>query len=179
MTDLSEFAEARLAEWEETARAASGGTVIGVPGDWKPAPGGDEWEVGADLYETDFGRDGDLEILVALRPGLPRPPEVKHGYWGSVVSWNRDLADRDAWVPEPQFRHMALHDPASALILVTVLRAVLDDHRHAGGDSIWCRRCDPATPDMDDAAAWYPCRTTRLVVSIWRNHPAYDQTWKP
>jgi hypothetical protein len=119
------FLKARLDEAEAVAKEASGGTVVGEPGNWKPAPGGDEWEVNADLVDGDYGRDGDLEVLVALRRGLPRPPDVRGGYWGSVVSWHRDLADRDAWVPEAQFRHMALHDPASVLAEVWVWRNLL------------------------------------------------------
>jgi hypothetical protein len=131
LSNLTESLAARLDEDEAAARDASGGTVVGEPGDWKPAPGGDEWEANADVVDGGFGPDGDLEVLVALRPGLPRPPDVMGGYWGAVVSWQADLADRHASAPEPQFRHIARHDPARVLREVAAKRAILAAYQEA------------------------------------------------
>jgi len=162
---LERFMTARLDEAEAVAKAASGGTVVGEPGDWKPAPGGDEWEVHADLIDTDhYGRDGDLEVLVALRPGLPRPPEPRSGYWGVVVSWQRDYSDRDAWIPEPQFRHMALHDPAAALRSIAADRCLLAELARCEGDPGW------------DSALML---AVRCRATAWDTHPDYLDRWKP
>lgn len=155
---MARFVEDRLADDKRFALEASGGTVTGEPGNWKPAPGGDEWEACSGLADGDFGPDGDLEVLVALRPGLPRPPQVKDGYWGAVVSWSRDLADRDAWVPEPQFRHMARHDPARVLRQVSAVRALLALFDEMGYNE------EPAY---------------RAAAAIWSDHPAYKAEWAP
>jgi hypothetical protein len=147
-----EFVLARLAEEEAAAITASGGTVVGEPGNWTPAPGGDEWEVHADRAQ------GDLEILVALRPGLPRPPEVLKGCWGSVISWSRDVADWDAWVPEPQFRHAAIQDPAATLRDIKAKRRIID----------WYSGLDA---DYDYGT--FPDDVITALAGKWDNHPDY------
>ncbi len=108
----------RLAEDEYFAREASGGTVVGERGNWRQAPGGDEWE-------AVLSKDGDEELLVALRPGLPRPPDAMSGYWGAVVSTREDERDRGERSPMPEYRHMARHDPARVLADVARQRAIL------------------------------------------------------
>lgn len=115
-TDLVRFLRERLADDERIARAASGGTVVGAPGDWRPSPAGDEWEA----YRSE---DGDEELLVALRPGLPRPVDLTGGLWGAVVSSVPD--HEDAWSPMPQFEHAARHDPARVLAEVAAKREVV------------------------------------------------------
>jgi hypothetical protein len=155
--EIAQFVEDRLAEEKSLAVKASGGTVTGEPGNWRPAPTGDEWEVHADLADTDFGKDGDLEILVALRPGLARPPQMSEGYWGAVVSWRSD-GGRENWVPEPQFRHMAWHDPALALRRVRAVRSLLALFTEMGYNE------EPAY---------------RAAAATWSDHPAYKPEWAP
>lgn len=129
MTSIDELAvtiRAGLAQDEHFAREACGGTVVGEPGNWRQAPGGDEWAVDEE----------EFELEVALRPGLPRPPDHGSGLWGAVVRYRRDDSDPDAWVPLPHFRHMARWDPRRVLAEVVSKRALVDEvlgweHGHA------------------------------------------------
>lgn len=117
MTNLVEFLRARLDEDEQIARAASGSTVIGEPGNWRPSPRGDEWEAYAGEIEE--------ELLVALRPGLPRPPDVMSGYWGAWVS-NDPTHDPAAGSAMPALTHAGRHDPARILADVAAKRELVD-----------------------------------------------------
>lgn len=119
---LADFIEARLDEDEAIARAGSGGTVIGEPGNWSTAPGGDEWEAS----RTDCDED---ELLVALRPGLPRPPDVMTGMWGAIVDFKPEFEDRGAASPLPQLQHAARHDPARVLAEVAAKRLLIGNWR--------------------------------------------------
>jgi hypothetical protein len=115
---LTKIVQAGLMQDEYDAREACGGTVVGERGNWRQAPAGDEWEA----YESP---DGDEELLVALRPGLPRPPDVMGGCWGAVVSAPADEREPGVRSPMPAFRHMARHDPARILAEVASKRALL------------------------------------------------------
>jgi hypothetical protein len=154
---MAQFVEDRLAEDKAFALKASGGTVVGEPGNWQPAPTGDEWEVHADLVEGDFGPDGDLEVLVALRPGLPRPPAESPAYWGTVVSWKSEGYPNES-APESQFRHMARHDPARALRQITAIRHIIA---------------------MTEEHMYNEEPTYREFAAIWSDHPAYKAEWAP
>jgi hypothetical protein len=120
MDELVAYLRARIAEAEAVARAASGATVVGEPGSWHPAPNGDEWE-------AQCSADGDEELLVALRPGLPRPPDVMGGMWGAIAS-NADYRWRqpDAGSAMPQLEHAARWDPARVLAECEAKRALID-----------------------------------------------------
>lgn len=174
MTNLVDFLRARLDEDERIARAASGSTVVGEPGNWQPSPGGDEWEACA----------GDIEeeLLVALRPGLPRPPEVMSGYWGAWVS-NDPTHDPAAGSAMPALTHAARHDPARVLAEVSAKRQQIDEHRpsrppymphHTRG----CSTCTTAQA-WDDLANEANCRTLRLLALPYVAHPEYREEWKP
>lgn len=155
--DLVAFLRARLDEDEQTARAASGGTMIGEPGNWQPSPTGDEWEA--------CQSDGDEELLVALRPGLPRPPDVMTGLWGAVFSAEPDDSDPEAWAPMPRFKHAARHDPARVLLEVEAKRLRLDEIDRAikaGHDS------------YDLASILLP-----LEALPYATHPDYRPEWAP
>lgn len=118
MTDIVSFTTERLDDDLRLALDASGGTVVGEPRNWKPSPAGDEWEA----HCTD---NYDEELLVALRPGLPRPPAVMGGYWGAIVSTNPDQRDRDEQSPMSAFRHAARHDPARVLADIAAKRKIV------------------------------------------------------
>lgn len=119
ITELAELLRAGLDEDERIAREACGSTVVGEPGNWRQAPGGDEWVAEANEY-------GDEELLVALRPGLPRPSDVMSGYWGAVVSKQADEREPGVRGPMDAFRHAARHDPARVLADVAARRQLLD-----------------------------------------------------
>lgn len=118
MADLVQWLTAQLDADERIARDASGSTVEGEPGSWKAAPGGDEWEAS----RTDCDED---ELLVALRPGLPRPPDVMSGMWGAIVDFKPALEDARVSSPLPQFVHAARHDPARVLREVKAKRSLV------------------------------------------------------
>lgn len=117
---LVEFLTAEVDEDDRIARDASGSTVVGEPGHWTPAPGGDEWEVSRDAASR------TLELVVALRPALTRPPAPTSGYWGVVTDWE----DEGYGYGEPteEFAHMARHDPSRALREVAAKRRIMDRH---------------------------------------------------
>lgn len=149
MTDIDDLAaivRAGLTQDEHYAREACGGTVVGEPGNWRQAPGGDEWEAGE-------SPDGDIELLVALRPGLPRPPESMSGYWGAVVSWRDDDHFDEPGVRGPldAFRHAARWDPRRVLTEVASKRALLDtllaEKHHVCIDQYYT--CRAATVERD------------------------------
>lgn len=129
ITELAGLIRQGLAEDERIAREACGSTVVGEPGNWRQAPGGDEWVAEENEY-------GDEELLVALRPGLPRPPDVMGGYWGAIVCTQADERERGVRGPMDAFRHAARHDPATVLRDVAAKRRLLDQalawEHHAG-----------------------------------------------
>lgn len=162
------FLAAALDEAEAVARAASGGTVVGHPGKWAPSPTGDEWEASSSL-------DGDTELLVALRPGLPRPPDVLNGLWGVVIANVPDDCDPNAWDPLPQLEHAALHDPAAVLRRVAADRKVLAEHQPGDNESgiydTECSRCWDLDWTIDRSGAYgampWPCPTVRALAEGW------------
>jgi hypothetical protein len=119
--ELADLIRQGLAEDERIAREACGATVVGVPGDWRQAPGGDEWAVSDD-------KEG-IELLVGLRPGLPRLADPLSGYWGSIAaSRDEDCLDQPGTQrPRGEFTHAARHDPARVLAEVASKRALLDE----------------------------------------------------
>ncbi len=158
--DLAKFLTDRLDEDEAAAREASGGTVVGEAGNWQATRDGDEWEVNA--------KDPDLELLVALRPGLPRPAEVLGGYWGSVISWQEDCADSDAWRPEPQLRHIARFDPARVLREVDAKRAIL-------AEALAVRKLLDLTGGEEDR---YREWVLRQMAAVYSDSEDFDPAWK-
>ncbi|MFF8618955.1 DUF6221 family protein [Streptomyces sp. NPDC015350] len=167
---IADFNDARLDEDEMVARAASGATVIGEPGTWRPSPMGDEWE-------AHISEHGDEELLVALRPGLPRPPEVMGGRWGAVVAATSDPADPDADSPMPAFVHAARHDPARVLAEVRAKRLLNESWRRliaeidADPDPERQERLAGTRHDLDQVA--------RHLAAAHDKHPDYRPEWRP
>lgn len=169
--ELVDFLRARLDEDEALAREASGSTVVGEPGNWSPSPAGDEWEVSRDDGYAD-------ELLVALRPNLPRPPEVLGGYWGVVVGYRWESEDPGCGAPLAEFRHAARHDPARVLAEVEAKRGSIEQCRAAE------ERMDQAMRDRDDDAyrvarveAKVLARVMRRDAAVHRDHPDFDPAW--
>lgn len=172
--EIVEFLMARLDEDEQVARDASGDTIVGQPGAWEPSPAGDEWEATC--------TDGyDEELLVALRPGLPRPPDIRGGRWGAIVSTNPDRRGQNEASPMGAFRHAARHDPARVLREVAAKRAIIEQHPNVNdGD---CGTCVVGawgypTHGSSRPASW-PCPTLRHLAAPHAEHPDYNESWRP
>jgi hypothetical protein len=179
-SDIIAFIRTGLLEDVRIAREASGSTVIGEPGNWTPSPAGDEWEAHAGEIEE--------ELLVALRPGLPRPPEVMSGYWGAWVSNEPDDCDPDAGSAMPALIHAARHDPARVLAEVAVKNRLLERHqpkRNPGVDSdaddpeTWVICCEACQVEIVKPGDW-PCEPLRLLAFPYAGRqPGYDEEWLP
>ncbi|MDX2667408.1 DUF6221 family protein [Streptomyces stelliscabiei] len=162
MDDLLQWLIAQIDEDERIAREASGGTVVGVPGNWQPAPAGDEWEaLAGDIAE---------ELLVALRPGLPRPPDVMSGMWGAIAS-NEPDSDPGAGSAMPALVHAARHDPARVLREVEAKRSIIEQHeRYAAERRRMMGGWDPQSDDSPILAA---------LAAVYADRPGYREEWRP
>lgn len=167
---LADFNDARLDEDEQIARAASGSTVVGEPGHWEAAPGGDEWEPSRDEGYAD-------ELLVALRPDLARPPDVVSGKWGAVVAFKWESEEPDVSAPVPQFRHAARQDPARTLREVAAKRVLIANWREL------ILRID-AEPDPEKRQRLALTRhgldqVAYQLAAVHDDHPDYQEGWRP
>lgn len=160
MNELVQWLGAQLDEDERIAKEASGGTVVGERGNWQPAPGGDEWEAS----RTDCDED---ELLVALRPGLPRPPEVLSGMWGAVACFKPEFEDPRVSSPLPQFIHAALHDPARVLREIDAKRRIVNAIADADPDSAYI------------TATFTAWDVLRLLALPYADRPGYREEWRP
>jgi hypothetical protein len=80
--------------------------------------------------------------------------------------------------------HIVAHDPASTLLLVASLRAIMAEH--APGYPVTyptpsgqptCGVCHAGGFDWDPEN--WPCLTARQVAAIFSAHPDYQEKWKP
>lgn len=191
--DLTEFITARLDEDEAAVRASSGSTVTGEPGAWKPVATGDEWEAADAGSEYSAKGGGYIELLVALRPDLPRPPDVMSGMWGVVTS-HEEEADAEAL---PVFEHIARWDPARVLAEVAAKRQLLEVHKvnvevegpppafrdphvryQEGRVTYWCDECDHDRDYGHISGPDQGCRTLRLLALPYADHKDYDPAWR-
>lgn len=174
-TSLVEFLTARLAEDETIALTASRGS-------WSNGiytPLADEWEASVSAH-------GDEELLVALRPGLPRPPQIMDGGWGQAIHARADYRDADDISVALVLTHAARHDPARVLAEVAAKRKLLGAHR--ADKKGHCKTCARWTTDMTDdgykldhvayEGVEAPCLTRRLLALPWADHPDYDESWR-
>lgn len=162
--DLVRWLCTQLDEDERIARAASGSTVVGEPGSWNSAPGGDEWEAS----RTDCDED---ELLVALRPGLPRPPDVMSGKWGAVVDFKPAFEDPRVSSPLPQFEHAARHDPARVLREIEAKRRILYL-------AVQLPKVTASTDMFDNNRDAWREVIKQLSVS-YTDRPGYREEWRP
>jgi hypothetical protein len=167
--DLAGLIRQGLAEDERIAREACGSTVVGERGNWRQAPGGDEWQV---KQVDDF-----IMLLVALRPGL-KPSKETEGYWGQVTAWQDD--GDGVRGPLEEFTHAARHDPHRVLAEVASKRALLDEAlawTHYEVDDPWY--CCPALPALAgrDLAGDCNCGTNERVRAVLTHLAApYQET---
>lgn len=155
---LADFNEARLDEDERLALTASN------------RPTGDEWEADQTEY-------GETELLVALRPDLPRPPDVMSGMWGAIAIDRPDEEDPEATSPLPQFQHAAHWDPARVLAEVRAKRTLITNWRQL------ILRID-AEPDPEKREHLALTRhgldqVAYQLAAVHANHPDYKESWRP
>jgi hypothetical protein len=159
--DLIAFIAARLGEDEAAAKA------------WQSPPWREDatsWKVvGRREPRYDNGRSETLTVIdVSGRPvDFAEAIQVK---WDS----NGERAT-----------HIARHDPARVLREVAAKQAILAEHElvPAGyrGEGVLpgeygCRTCDVHEGGTDPGG---PCKTVRLIVSVWSDHDDYDPAWAP
>ncbi|MFJ9114466.1 DUF6221 family protein [Streptomyces sp. NPDC102394] len=172
MDDFVPWYGQQLDDDERIAREASGSTVVGEPGNWQPSPAGDEWEACAGEIEE--------ELLVALRPGLPRPPDVMSGYWGAWVSQEPDTCDPDAGSAMPALTHAARHDPARVLRDVAAKRQNLAELKATEDAMSEASRDRDATRYNQARAAWTVLRrVVRRDAAVYADRPGYREEWRP
>lgn len=104
----------------------------------------------------------------ARRVGMPWRAEPQPGTSGGLVIDNLGLVGSTGGRYAAE--HIARNDPARVLRDIEGKRAILVEHLNYGGS---CRICINWPPDP------YPCRTVRLLIARWDDHPGYDQGWKP
>lgn len=154
---ITEFLEARVAEDEAVARAAT-------PGPWEWGPETDEW--------SDCGPN--LETVAKLPPypdGSVSPVGSVIGAWGHDA-WGVSVDDGDK-------AHIARHDPARVLAECAAKRAIIRGHRRVAdlyedalGDT--CTACFSSGPD----AQAFPCATVRALAAVYADHADYRDEWE-
>lgn len=164
--ELARFLRDRFDDDARVALDASGFTVVEDAGQWAASPAGDEWEAA----RTDCDED---ELLVALRPGLARPPEVMSGLWGAIVSDVPDLSQQPGSASVlPQLVHAARHDPARVLAEVDAKRRILAIHRrYVDEPGQACLGCA-------GGIEWEACPIVPLLALPYQEHPDYPEEWK-
>lgn len=169
--DMIAFYRARLDEEElwaiEASRRGSGAAV----------PGGVHWQ----------WEDSETDEVVTLDPGQ------------SEYAFGVSLRSREVWPTHsvgelPQFAismaeevptavggYIARHDPARTLKRIEQARKILDDHAEVNDGS--CGTCVDGgwgyPTHGGSSPQRYPCRTLRLAVEVYDDHPEYQESWRP
>jgi hypothetical protein len=176
-TEIVAFVHRCLDEDEAQARAMSGNTVTGSTGNWKPSPAGDEWAASR-------SKDGDEAVLVALRPGLPRPPDVMGGLWGGVIASKYLYPYDDEPSMMPVFDYVAAHDPAAVIADCQAKREIL---RHL---VVWRKDAENAvesvTRDMPIEVQGAilvslfgaPAVIVKLLAATYQRRTGYKAEWR-
>jgi hypothetical protein len=143
------------------------------------------WDYGAVSTEDEIAAwlraqaEADLEAAQKATPGPWEfegdVPDVGDLYSAHDENLRTVARTRDRQVANGQ--HMERHDPLTEKARAESVLAVLDEHARLN-DSIWCRTCDPAG-ESGDSAAWYPCRTVRLLACGYRHREGFKEAWKP
>lgn len=170
--DFEDFLLARLREVKQLALTASGNTVIGEPGTWRADPRGDQWVA----KRTDHD---EAELLVALRPDLPRPPDAMGGMWGAVLSF--DTPHRGETSEMIYLWHIEMHDPARVIRRIKAHRKIMLEHTIGTAWGV-CVRCSDFHEDGSGTLMVKvigPCNTLRWLAEEFNDHPEYKPEWAP
>lgn len=171
--ELREFIEARLAEDELWALAAS------APPSYANAPtvaGGAHWTWATGDWWTPYTVD-PLEEFIGEGADWLAPTLV------TVEEWTNETSSRPfrhSVLSAEEVRtsdggHIVRHDPARVLREVAAKRAILK--RHARTSHGYCDGCgyqDCDEPLIEDAEQ---CLELRDMASVWSDHPDYRTEW--
>lgn len=183
---LTEFLLARIAEDEETARAAT-------PGPWRASvafcnvpPGDPDWDTPAS-YSVDCRpmrlRDSDNEAGFEVIPvDAWQDAEV----WGSIAIWDVDDHYSTKYDVGADHSHIARHDPARVLAECDAKRRIVAAHPLTGSvipegyvgrnEGFGCETCH----DWDGVTeALGNCDTLLALALVYAEHPDYRDEWKP
>jgi hypothetical protein len=176
MNDLSAFIEARLAEDEQWALAASQPYQYadGSP----PVPlGGVHWEwVGGGNWDPATVNPVEHEFVTTA-----------DGYWGvnlgSVETWRSGLHDMRAVVADEMVEvkagpagHIVRHDPARALREVEAKRRLLAQYQAAREQAHNPR--DSKHYELARLEQGALRDVLELLASVWSDHPDYRAEWR-
>lgn len=148
---LAEFTEARLAEREAAAKAATAGP-------W-------QWVEEEDVAFGDHGPNLMSSTATWADPvwGGPHAQTV-------LSSWGHD--DWGVSVEDADKAHIALSDPARVLREVGAMRKILAMHTEAQGWSY-------PPGDGDEAVQEALTNVARALAAIWSDHPDYAEAVRP
>lgn len=195
--DVREFLEARLAEDEAWARAASTPYRYAAPGSTPPEDGVHwTWVVGEDWTPVKVDPVGEDTVGGPEHYGY-------HVNLASVEEWpdktypTRPMAHTIAnymmEVESAAAGHIVRHDPARVLRDVEAKRLILARHtpeeQWVGPKeastlyAVWCTGCWDGNCvtdyDMTCSQENWPCPEVRALASVWSDHPDYDPSWSP
>jgi hypothetical protein len=140
--------------------------------------------------------DEDEQMAQAASAGLPWRAGTKSDGLPSRNEWDLDLVyqypDESGVVqcsPE-EAPHIARHDPARVLAEVAAKRRIVEIHQRKVSDGypdvIVCSECGPTDDERWRVQKWeqyqggaWPCRTLRLLASVYAEHADYNPSWRP
>ncbi|MFE3081820.1 DUF6221 family protein [Nocardia tengchongensis] len=174
---IEEFVEARLAEDETIARAAtagkwewSDGNTLGVLSDWRSCE-----------HYCLFSADSKDSR------GLPHMPhQHEHRFNDEIVLDAAGYDDPVVDVSDANAVHIARQDPDRALrelplkrlVLAAHNRCLVDTYRAGGWVTIAvCEACSDWNREDGEYVPW-PCEHIKAMAAIWSVHPDYQQGWK-
>lgn len=186
MSNLLEFIEARLAEDEAWALAASAPYKYAAEGATVP-PGGVHWTwvVGENWTPVEVDPAVDDTVGGPEHYGCPvnlasvetwRNEGSDHGW--RVHTMPRTVANEMVEVDSSAAGHIVRHDPARVLREVTARRRTLArHHRDPRGDCVgcgWSGDLDEGRTEADEE-----CPELLDMASVWNDDPSYDPSWSP
>lgn len=165
---ITEFLDARQDEDEATARMAT-------KGPWR------YWR--APELDGNGLRFGSIEANWHDMPdGGTSYEDVASGYVYYVPGDTGQELDASILRPNDA-EHIARHNPARVLVDIAAKRRIVELHTpDSEGNCETCgtgqRSWGPGDPGEFDPTPW-PCRTIRVLASVYADHPDYRQEWRP
>lgn len=148
---MIDLPEFLLARIAEDEAAARWGVSPKVFAGWTPTET-HKHDDAADVPTPDYGSD-DEDAMATRNPVVME------------VEPDRNLRD-PRWLPE-RVEHVRRHDPARVLAECEAKRRIVGLHPEILGG---CQEC---------ANEHFPCRTLRVLATVYADHPDYRDGWRP